>query len=486
MNDWYSRQFGDKESFAVAFSLGRPPHVVTEAHVAWGGFSLWVSGRCLTRSVSDESGVLDEVRWNLAPILRWFVDEAVRLVNEEPFPEGIRADRVRDACDWYDLTEVAPLSLTDAEEDRWFARRSEWRTRHALRRAADDVALPNIIFRRLGHHLEVSWDNDSWGSSRPNLSFIEKRGTALLDARHASAVLQTAIRSVTKELAAANDGSLLVQLADDAASMSLSLGDWRWLIHDGTAQAIESAGNGFLADLEAQVAENHDGIFLPHTRLTSLLRQVATGSIDDVRALMSSAGDQPKQEMSELLVELVKPSPAPTVRPWVAGNERAEEVRETLGWGHEPVPDLPAWLVQHHVDVLKGNLPSSVDLFAMRTGDMRARTLVNPCGPSRIQREVGLATALGHILMDEDQLTLDGTDEHWPTAARARAFGVALLLPEEGVRAHLGGAKRVDVDDVKKLMSAFHTGPFATTFRLRNLGLLTDERRNQIAYALTH
>ena len=42
-----------------------------------GVFELWVRNRCLTRSVSNEGAVLDEVQWNVDDILRWFGEVAV-------------------------------------------------------------------------------------------------------------------------------------------------------------------------------------------------------------------------------------------------------------------------------------------------------------------------------------------------------------------------------------------------------------------------
>ena len=62
VSDWYSRQFGDRDQFAISFALGRDPHAGNGESPSWGGFELWVEGRCLTRSISSEGGVADAVR----------------------------------------------------------------------------------------------------------------------------------------------------------------------------------------------------------------------------------------------------------------------------------------------------------------------------------------------------------------------------------------------------------------------------------------
>src|SRR5690606_30714242 len=106
--DWWKRQFGDEDSFALSIALGRDPHPrgAPEIDSGWGGMALWVNGRCLTRNISREAGPCDEIRWNLESILLWLLRVGPRLVNEEPFP--FPADACRDACSWIDRTEDAP------------------------------------------------------------------------------------------------------------------------------------------------------------------------------------------------------------------------------------------------------------------------------------------------------------------------------------------------------------------------------------------
>src|SRR5262249_44005215 len=143
----------------------------------------------------------DEVRWSLIGVLGWLIDVGVRLINEEPFPDAASLDNVRDACDWFNATETPLLTLTEAEEDDWFLRRSDWRHHHALRRAVPDAALPNVMLRRLGDFVEVSWDNETWSTSRRGLSFVEQRGTELVSAARAASDLRAALMDVTHTLA---------------------------------------------------------------------------------------------------------------------------------------------------------------------------------------------------------------------------------------------------------------------------------------------
>ena len=162
-----------------------------------------------------------------APIdVEWMLDVGIRLVNEDPYPRFSKGQDVSDGTAWYDATLNPPILSNDAER-RWFLRRSEWRHHHALRRAAEDVALPNVVFRRLGEQVEVSWDNEAWPPPRPNLRFVERRGRALTDARHFGAVLKETLVEVTGALSARTNDERLEELSVRAGALEASCSDWR-------------------------------------------------------------------------------------------------------------------------------------------------------------------------------------------------------------------------------------------------------------------
>jgi hypothetical protein len=478
-NDWYARQFGDRDRFAVSISLGRDPHPTGDPVVdaGWGGLSIWVRGRCLTRNVSSEGAVSDEVRWSLVNTIQWLIDAGVRLINEEPFPDTTRSDNVRDACDWFNGTEIPLLTLTEAEEDAWFSRRSDWRQHHAIRRAATDAALPNVAVRRLGDSVEVSWDNETWGAPRPDLSFVEQRGTELVAAAQVASDLRAALIDATHALAERHKLSGLVELAAAASATSASDDDWRWLIHQETAHVISNEFRSLRDQLNQHTRMQRKGLYVPHTPDTLVLRQARLVSADDIKSLLEGARFVPAEPMKSPARDLIRPTPASTIRPWIEGYERARDVREALGWGDEPTPNLDAWMKSNNVSVTDRKLSSTIDLVATRTEDSRGSAVINPQTQSHLGREIGRAAALGHILFDVTPVAVDGTWEHWPTAARARAFAAMLLLPDDGVRDVLTGRTDIDASDVQRVMQRFNTGPYATTYHLKNRGFIANEER---------
>lgn len=486
MSEWFQRQFGDRGEFALCISLGTDPHPSgqVELDLTWGTLEIWARNRCLTASVSD--GVVAQgVRWSLLPIFEWFLEVGIRLVNEDPYPRFSKGCDVGDASAWFDATLTPPILSPDAER-RWFLRRSEWRHHHALRRSAENVALPNVVFRRLGENIEISWDNESWCSPRPDLYFVEKRGRELVPALAFANVLRAALVEVLAELARKTSNQVLVRLASHAADLRAEDDDWRWLIHRPTAKTICDGMPQLKERLDRTTSVGAKGLYVPHSAETLVLRHVRLEQKRDIEAVLQVAQYLPHAPVVAALQALVRPSPAANERPWEEGNEYAESVRDALGWGDEPLPDLAAWMTSVHIDIPSQDLglPSSVAVVAKRTDDLRMMVHVNPAGASRMKRETGLATALGHVLLDEVSVSVDGDWEHWPTSARARAFGVALTLPEDGVRAVLGGATSIGADEVRAVMRRYRSGPWATTYRLKNLGLITPDEQIELVQAI--
>lgn len=471
--EWYSRQFGDTDQLALRLAFGRDPHPAGDPSRdgGWGSLAIWVRGRCLTRSVAD-GAVSDQVTWNLLEILSWIRRAGPRLLNEEPFPLVTQQARLRDACDWIDASEEPFPTPTAAEERTWFVRRSEWRSHHALRAAAEDVSLPNIVIRRLGDFLEVSWDNESWGASRPDVTFLERRGRELVSAYQAAGVLCAALQDAVHELKTREPH---VDVSGFETPTVHADSDWKRLVPAETASTIASGMTSLAQRLAKHTREQRQGWFVPHSSETLALRQTYLQSAPAIETFLAQL-QPPSRPMSDALRALVRPEAARGVRPWVQGYAQAEDVRAAFGLGDAPLIDFPGWLRSHHVEVVTSTLDPSIAVVATRSAAMGGKSLVNPDARSRLRKEIGHAAALGHLLFDLSAVAVEGTWEYWPAAARAGAFGAALLLPIDGVRDALGGG-RITAESVDRVMQRFNVGSVATTYHLKNHGFIDEELR---------
>jgi len=463
----------------LALSLGRHPHPRAGEDRGWGGLSIWVGGRCLTRSISEQGGCAEEVRWELGEIATWLARVGIRMLNEEPFPLRPISGDLADACDWFVASETAPLSLDEAQEQLWFEARSDWRQHHALRRAAVDLALPNVVLRRLGDQLEVSWDNERWGTTRPDLSFVERRGSHYVSAHSAAAVLHEALLDLADHLEQPDVSRAVTELR-------VRPSDWRWLVHRESAELIRRELPALARRLARKTQTHKRGLYIPHTPETQVLRQARPTNRVELESLLSAAGEVGDRPMSDAFRSELRPGHASTQEPWLEGYERALELRDSLGWPEaQRTPDLARWLTRQGARARRRKLPVSVDHVSVRDDAEHLGVVVNANTPPSMRSEMVWATALGHLLMDPAQVSVGGRWEHWPNGARARAFAVMLSLPDAGVRQHLTGARHVDADAVRNLMAHYGTGPHATTFHLRNRGFIDEDERITLLTHLT-
>ncbi len=483
-NDWYSKQFGERDEFAIIISFCHDPEPTGERtfDAAWGGLAIWVHGKCLTQSISSIASSSGEVRWSLHGILDWLTRVGVRLVNEEPFPVA-PSGRVRDACDWYNATDSAPVVLDAAEERAFFLARSEWWQNHGLRGSALEAALPNISFRRFGESLEVSWDNETWGSPQSKLSYVERRGAELVPASIVAAVLLKALVDATSALEQRTGLPAFHELAAAARNARATEGDWQWLIHRPTAELIRSDLPSLAKALDQRAKETGRGLFVPHSAETLVLRQVRLNSTAEIEALLEATRHHHDLQMSALAQSLIHPQSPSSREPYRDGYDRALQTRESLGWGNEPAPDLREWMNGNGISIRSKALPCSVDLVSIRTEDFRGTAVLNSQA-QRLRYETYPAIALGHIVCDEEVTVVEGSWGRWATSARAKAYAAMLLLPVDGIRRELENPQQVEVADVRRIMDRFGTGAYLTTNHLNNLGFISDEKRMELVHGL--
>jgi hypothetical protein len=495
MSESNHKTFGDPGAFSIVAELV-PPELGTPSNdprpadradadvgrdvndPTWGRFELWAQGRCLTRSQSvEDRREANAIEWSLRSWLEWVDAVGIRLINEDPFPRMKPEDEILDGCAWAESTLKPPLLDEDAE-DRWWVRRSEWLAHHSLRRAFEGAAVPNVVFRRVGDNFEISWDNERSPSAREDIVFLESRGRAFVAASEFARVLaQSASTLAVAAAASAPEDAQLQGLARSLSHAAAKKEDWRWLVHRPTAKCIRDHLPELARSLDAHAETAKVGRYVPHSFATSVLRVARLDDESQVQFLLKQAEELGNEPWSPSFARLVRPRRPTAQEPWRAGNEYAELVREQLGWGVDPAPDLRVWSQGEGVELVAAGLPYGIRMLGCRRDAGAGVAIDRHKWRGTLPTMQG--TALGHILMDEEAVSTDGEWEDWPSAARARAFGVALLLPEQGVRERLASSS-VTAEAVRDLMAHYGTGAWATTHRLRNLGLIGSTQQEEL------
>ncbi len=473
----FSRLFGDSQTFGIQLALASAPRdsAHSEREASWGTFALWVRGRCVTRS-EQHGAMRDDVEWYLAPLLTWLDESAVPLLNEEPVP-ALVADEVSDASHWL-ATSLAgpPYTSTDADDDRWRDERFAYWRRHALAAVGDGGAWPNVILRRVGDQVEISWDNDRVRAPRRDLRFVEPRGAECVAATHVAAVLGEAVRTTAAAIDVRATFKLHGALANGAGP---GAGAWTWLVTAPARRALEEkALRQVHRSLDRSVPAS--GALVPHTPLSSWLRAIPESSPDVIREIATAATSAPAQTMTDRLSALIRPSLPVGNTPWELGYQRALEVRAALGWSDRRAPPLRRWLRACQVDV--GNVRATDWACAVRMFHGRRARIITT-NSSNLSAEMKLATGLGHLLLD---LRTEGDDgvassawTHWPSAARAKAFGAMLLMPEPALRS-LAVRESDPVALTRSVMASFDVSAELATWHIRNVRIFSEETRLRV------
>jgi hypothetical protein len=476
---WFQQLFGDTRSFALAVALEEDPGPASDMpeslRKSWGTLAIHANGRCLTRNTTD-GRVSDAVHWYLRSFVEWLDANAVRLLNEEPYP-GLPPDHeIVDAIDWLEATVDGPvLSRTEQEEDRWFEERSRWQECRSLRQGLPGGVAPFLIFRRLGDHIEISWDNDRRPPTRPGVRFVESRGAVTVSAAHVAAVFRDVVRGVSAHLAESGGFALGGPLANGASPDEDA---WRWLVHPVSRKLFDDPGlHRERQQLRAEMKTH--GALVSHSLTTALLRAVSATQVAQLRPFLQvGKATSLGAALAPPLVSERSAPPTSVREAWNAGYERARQLQRTLGWSAQP-PPLGQALPSLGLEVRDTELVDGVQCAVADVGARRVTAVISTRPGMR--RSMRLATALGHVLFDVQTDhpfgVVSGPWSHAPSNARAKAFGAMLLMPEDEVRRMARDHGGVDASLVTAVMKRFDTGLAATTWHLYHLRLVSDEGR---------
>ena len=155
----WEKRAGDTNTFAMTIAFASDPDdgrgIDPDVSVSWGGFQLWVKGRNLCAH-QEEGERVDYVHWYLLPLLEWFASQWDPLMHEERLPARNSASTA-----WEALRETRfPPWAAELDEERanaWESTWQDWWQRHALRAAREGGLFPDVIMRRAGNEIEVSW-----------------------------------------------------------------------------------------------------------------------------------------------------------------------------------------------------------------------------------------------------------------------------------------------------------------------------------------
>lgn len=185
---YYTRLFGNPSSFAIDVDLHHPDgsNKKDYDYAHWGKFKFWVNGKNLTSATNSRGKSWSEIDWDISDLLGWLASNLECILTEGGMPvsesekgSAFALCRFREADDFPDME----LEIRQ--------RVYEWWSRHAIRAGSYGGIFPNIMFRRRGNDMEISWAPEATFS---DLTFPEAIGVAILPIDEVNDVLSSFLR----------------------------------------------------------------------------------------------------------------------------------------------------------------------------------------------------------------------------------------------------------------------------------------------------
>ncbi len=451
--------FGEKTQFAI--QVRHIPDELTDVEPetsegSWGEWRLWVAdiNLCAFRIESD-SNEIQEVRWFLAPLFKWLVQNWMPLLHEKRLPdEGRFAESQPPSAR---AAYLSKLESTGDDIDQFLAWQV-WGERHALRSAAEGGILPDVFFQRMEDEIEISW-GDRVQPGADAAKFIVEDGIARASVDSVADVFQRAIewfleQSGFQELSWYEAISMEWSKIK-SQPVGLSAISW-YLDRSPEPQTLTNTFLSALQKLDRPLNHQHKcwlGTLSPEVAMFGDLAPNISDSAA-ARLLAECFDAQANPGVSDKLSELVSDEPAWSASsPWANGYSLALTILD------EADPDTSSASTQ--LEVLLENLGilvRSLELgsegprgVAFAGSDLRPTILVNTQNIKNKftgGRRFTLAHEFCHILFDQSRARrLAHSSTPWASPSveqRANAFAAMLLMPPHR-------ARRPAVDDDEDL-----------------------------------
>lgn len=151
----YFNCFGDPEHIQIAarWINDDEERSLLPKRYGWsmGDLKITVAGHVLTRNHTN-GDTADYMSWYLLPLVVWLIENWTHIFSTDDSKWS--SPKTRSAAMEVSLDLERLLHLEDSTE---YDHVSEWWHRHALRSVDSSIPYPDVFFRRIVDHIEVSW-----------------------------------------------------------------------------------------------------------------------------------------------------------------------------------------------------------------------------------------------------------------------------------------------------------------------------------------
>jgi Zn-dependent peptidase ImmA (M78 family) len=495
MNDW--AEFGDKSRFeiAVRWTDDPEPRARRPAYGGWstGQLRLTVNHHVLTRNETSGTST-NAVTWYLLPVFEWISQNWISLLHEERFAWRENSGAPAATAAFLALRRSIDVDDNLPSGDN-YGNIQAWWARHALRAADGSALFPDVVFRRLGDEIEISWTARQPSHLPDGFRFSLMPGVATLPVSAVAGPLWEALNWVG---AAAPTPLLTVENKKSIVKLEHRLKSLKRL----PASTMEA---GYLPDrLFSALSDIRHKIHLPDK--SKKLKDVpALEALDDavlmfggvspdigrtdmntLLALLSSrAGGQESASLQALVDSTVG---APAGIPFQEGYDLAERLLDECSLpGSASYVDVRALVIRWGVKIIERVLKTNTIRGVAIAGARYAPTILinktSEYNANEVGRRFTLAHELFHILYDRSLARrVSHVSGPWAPPGvekRANAFAAMFLMPRS-LLARSFHSGQIDEKAVTSAAGAMQVGISALVEHLYNTSMIDEVTRDRL------
>lgn len=489
--------FGDPARFEIALRwIDDPePRRRRPAHGGWstGELRLTVGEQVLTRHrVAGQD--MAAVRWYLLPVFEWLAMQWVSLLHEERFTW--RENSAAPAATAVFLALRRLIAAEDAPGRAAYSAIRNWWSRHALRAADPSALYPDVVLRRLGDSVELSWTARAPIHAPDGFQVSLAPGAAIVPISDIAGPLWEALAwavSTPRDLSRADREQLARlehRIATLAALPTLSL-EAGFLPADLLDRVTGARQRNRLPDTSCRMAA------VPAlTRLDDAVLMfggvnpdIGTEDINSLTAFVAAhAGGTESMDLRALVDPGVG---APLSAPFEEGYDLAERLLDQRSLpGGAPKVDVRTLLAELGITVERCRLTTrSIRGAALAGAGFAPAILINGASPyNRTEegRRFTLAHELSHILYDRAHAArVAHSSGPWAPQGvekRANAFAAMLLMPRELVR-RSSAETTFTAETVRAAAATMEVSLSALLEHLFNIGVIDEFERDDLRTA---
>ncbi|MCL2766367.1 MAG: hypothetical protein FWD21_01610 [Peptococcaceae bacterium] len=185
----HMKLFGNKKMFAIEYEMEQ----TREFGCGVAELRVFINNKSVCTFMNGDN--LYEYQWDIRDTVEWLANDLAIIIKEEKgFPLPVVGSNANE------LYENSHLETEDDEElDNWYGKRNDWFYHHSWLSSRAGGPLADLVFRRVGNMIEISWDNREL-YEEDNVEFVNPVGVFCVEIDYLEKLVTDFVNAFNEDL----------------------------------------------------------------------------------------------------------------------------------------------------------------------------------------------------------------------------------------------------------------------------------------------